>query len=928
MNKQSGKERTGNFRERMLGRWGRWASVYWGRALLIGLAVSAVMTLGVARLNLEMTFFSVMPGNSTQVRDMKRIMKEFPYASGITVVVDGRGIEDPEEAKKQVIAGVDRIVAELGKEEYGTYVKDVHGRLENDFFRDHGLMLSDREERERFERIFADLNLTPFFAGLNDDFEREYSGNEDNLADDEARAVSQFEGLGRLFALMESAASGEIPDRAEVDEALDAFLIGESYFLSRDSRMALVLVQPAFTMEDLPLLVPGVNLIEGTAKEIAGEFGLSAGCTGITAIARDEMVTSEQGLAASMLIAFLLILVLMILVFRMFSTPLITGLPLLAGIYWAMGMTGFTIHRLNIMTAMYMVALIGLGIDFAIHLLTAYTQEKDSRGGNPADYYEAMGDVFAKTGPGILTGALTTAIAFFAMLTAETELMRELGIVAGLGILFELAAMLLFIPALIGFRESRRLKTGRKEKKIFRKVRIRSDLAAGLGRRVTGRPGTAAAVMLGITALLVWKAGDVEIENNLLNMEAKGLESVELQDTLEEEFEMGADGLFVMSDSLEEVKRLEKALKKLDSVKQVDSIGPMLLTPEERAERLPGVTAFRASLGDRTAGGEVDAWALDDELIRLQMNLLELSDMAYLGDMGKMLTTLNGVTGWNDEGEKTAETSLDRLMVMLEEDEEAASRLAELQGILVPVLRDKLERMASPADFTREDLPSLYRNSYISSETGEFLLTVVPTRNPWEGDFREIYMTQVGSVTGKGTGMIMASDQLTIMAESDGTRASLAALAAIFLVLLLDFRNLKLAILTMIPLGLSFLALFGFMGWAGIKFDFVNIIAVPLLIGMGVDDSVHISHRYMLEGKGRLPEVVARTGSAVLLTSVTTVIAFASFIPSVMRAMRSTGIVLSIAMAFAFFFAIVFYPALLKLVADGNRLNLKPWRKK
>ncbi len=917
----------GNLREKALGCWGRWASIHWGKTLLIGLAVTAVMTLGVSRLDLEMTFFSVMPGNSSQVRDLKRIMKEFPYASGITVVVDGRMIDDPAKAGEQIRAAVDGIAAELEKAEYGDYVKDVHGRYENDFLLDHGFMLSDGDDRERFERIFADLNLTPFLAGLNDDLEREYSGNEENLADDEIQAVSQFEGLGRLFSLMEEAAGGHIPERPEVDGVLDAFLVGESYFLSRDGRMALVMVQPTFTMEDLPMLVPGVNLIEETAREIAGEFGVEAGCTGITTIGRDEMVTSEQGLAASMLIAFFLILVLMILVFRMFSTPVITGLPLLVGIYWAMGMTGFTIHRLNIMTAMYMVALIGLGIDFAIHLLTAYRQERDGIGGGAADFHDAVAAAFSKTGPGILTGALTTAIAFFAMLTAETELMRELGIVAGLGILFELAAMILFIPALMGLRESRLRQKGREEKSIFRRMNIRSDLASGLGKRVIARPGTAVGAMLILTAILLLKAGDVEIENNLLNMEARGLESVELQDTLVEEFEMGADGLFILSNDLEEVKTLEKKLKKLDSVKQVDSIGPFLLTPEERRERLPGVERFRQELAYRTVDAVVDGPSLFDELIRLQMNLLELSDMAYLGDMEKMLNTLNGVTGWNSEGDKAAETSLDRLLALLENGE-GTEGLAELQNLLVPLLRDKLRRMASTDDFTRDDLPALYRNSYISPETGEFLMTIVPTRNPWEGDFREIYLTQIGSVTDRGTGMILASDQLTIMAESDGFRASLAALAAIFIVLLMDFRNLKLVLLTMSPLGLSFLCLFGFMGWTGIKFDFVNIIAVPLLIGMGVDDAVHISHRYLLEGKGRLPEVIAATGTAVMLTSVTTVIAFASFIPSVMRAMRSTGIVLSIAMAFAFFFAIIFYSALLKLVADGSRMNLTPWRKK
>ena len=68
-----------------------------------------------------------------------------------------------------------------------------------------------------------------------------------------------------------------------------------------------------------------------------------------------------------------------------------------------------------------------------------------------------------------------------------------------------------------------------------------------------------------------------------------------------------------------------------------------------------------------------------------------------------------------------------------------------------------------------------------------------------------------------------------------------------------------------------------------------------------------------MEGSGSIDRVVSRTGRAILLTSLTTIIGFASFIPSIMRAMRSTGIVLSIAMALAFIFSVTFHPSLLTL---------------
>ena len=149
-----------------------------------------------------------------------------------------------------------------------------------------------------------------------------------------------------------------------------------------------------------------------------------------------------------------------------------------------------------------------------------------------------------------------------------------------------------------------------------------------------------------------------------------------------------------------------------------------------------------------------------------------------------------------------------------------------------------------------------------------------------------------------------------------------------FIILLLDFRNLKLTLLTFIPLICSIIALFGIMGLTGIKFDFVNIIAIPLLIGIGIDDAVHISHRYRMEGAGSMALTISRTGTAVLLTTITTVIGFGSFIPSIMRAMRSTGIVLSVAMTLAFVYSVMLHPTLLVLVRERWGADLTAWGKK
>ncbi|MBN2655963.1 MAG: MMPL family transporter [Spirochaetales bacterium] len=912
-----------NFRERILGTWASWSSRNWGKAFLIIAGITAVMAVGMSMLKMEMTFYSILPDNTTQVRDMKMIMEEFPAASSIMAVVDARSIGDPLEAEKKVKEGIDAIVERISEPEFSRYVVRVTGKTDMDFYKEHGLMFSKEKDIERSAGMYGNLDLVPLIRAVNDDFEREYSGDGEKLADEEQLAVGMFRGLDEVLGLIESSAKGQAPSDRNVDSALDDWLFGESYILSNDSRMGIAIIQPTFTMEDIMDMTNGVNAIERAVKDLGREMGLPMGLTGMVVVGRDEMATSEQGIVLSSLLALIAILLIMIFTFRMFSVPFISGIPLVTGIFWTMGMSGFVIHRLNIMTAMYLVALLGLGIDFAIHLLTAYRQELDEGD----SFSDAMRQSLVKSGPGILTGGLTTATAFFALVLADTQMIRELGIVAGMGIVCELIAMILFIPPLLGFRDYRRTKKGKVEHSVFDKVKIRSDAASGIGKVLVKAPVLFSLIMLAIGIFFGLKAPGVQLETNLMKMEAEGLESIELQDTLVDEFGMAPDSLSIISDDPAEVRDFSDRLDDLSSVKMVDSLGAYYLSPDDAERRGKLIRDFASALENRKAGTDVDSDALLEELYRLEMNVMEMGDMAYLGNLDKLLNTINRITGLNEDGEKIGESRFDRLFAMLEEGDIDREALAGLQNRLQDQLGSKLMKMANDEPVSFDVLPDSLKDSYISRDGKQFLMNIMPTQNPWEQEFRGIYTQQISTVTDKATGMLLAGDQLTYMAEKDGVKAAIVAIIVVFLILLADFRNIKLVVLTMASLLLSFLTLFGFMALAGIRFDFINIIVVPLLIGIGVDDAVHINHRYLREGKGKMKSVIGKTGTALLITSLTTIVGFVSFVPSPMRAMRSTGIVLSIAMAIAFCFSVLFHPGMLIIMREKLNLKIKPWNR-
>lgn len=927
-----------------LSRWAEWAGSNPGKVLLIALAVTAILTVGAAMVEMEMTFFSIMPKNSTQVKDMERITEEFPFASSLIAVVDARELPS-EEAKSTVITVIDALSEEFTRSEYADAVSGVYGTIDVEFLKKHSLVLAESDVLERMTRLYADTDLLPFLTALNNDLEREYSGDGEAMEDDESQLVSWTGGIARILEGLAGTLDGGTPEKENIDAALEAYLIGDPYYLSRAENMGLLFINPTYTINDLTPLVPQTDRIEARCKQIAAEYGVKAGLTGMTVVGRDEMKTAEKGFGLSMLIAVILILALMITIFRIRSTPIIIGLPLLIGVYWTAGLTGFTLQRLNILTAMYLVALVGLGVDYAIHLMTGFVQERD--GGN--DFIGALGAAFAKSGRGIITGALTTAAAFFALLMAKSDIIRELALVAGMGILCELIAMLLLIPALLGLRQQRLERRSKDDPMLHRKRSIRSDFAGGLGRAVTSRPGLIALILLAVGGVLATQIPNVGLEDNLMNMEAKGLESIELQDLMVEEFGAAPDVLYLIIDekNVDGLPAMVEDLEDLDSVKSIDAVTQWMPTAAQLAERRPYLEHIRTGLeaSGRLAGWSADAgnatpqgtpavehgaspdpYLILDELYRLEANLIEMGDLAVLGGTDRAAHALNKVTGLDMDGNKTAKTAFDRLFEILEsaDPDETAKALAAYRNVFSPMLAARIHTMADGGGITQDMLPEMVRETFFSKNGKSSLVTITPRQNPWVGKYRSVFTSQVDTVSNRGTGMILAADQLISIAESDSIRAVIAALIAVFIILLADFRNLRLTLMTFFPLALSFASLYGIMALTGIKFDFINIIAIPLLVGIGIDDSVHINHRYLIEGPGHMTETLAKTGTAVALTTLTTMIGFSSFIPSLMRAMRSTGIVLSLAMALAFIFSVLFHPALLVLVTERLGWNLKP----
>jgi len=123
----------------------------------------------------------------------------------------------------------------------------------------------------------------------------------------------------------------------------------------------------------------------------------------------------------------------------------------------------------------------------------------------------------------------------------------------------------------------------------------------------------------------------------------------------------------------------------------------------------------------------------------------------------------------------------------------------------------------------------------------------------------------------------------------------------------------------MIPLLSGFIWMLGLMVILGLKLTLVNVMGLPLILGIGIDDGVHILHRYEVEGRGNIKEVYKSTGKAIIMTSLTTMLSFGSLVFATYRGYGSLGRALFIGVGTCLLTTIFFIPSILGIVEDSDK---------
>jgi hopanoid biosynthesis associated RND transporter like protein HpnN len=583
---------------------------------------------------------------------------------------------------------------------------------------------------------------------------------------------------------------------------------------------------------------------------------------------------------------------------------------LIVGLAYTLAFATVTVGHLNILTITFVPILIGLAIDYGVHLITRY--EEEMRHGKTRE--AALTKAMTFTGQGILMGAMTTASAFIAMAFTDFKGIQEMGVICGGGLLLCLVPMMTLLPALLL----------RGQQDVIDHATREDEHRARIENLWLQRPAlvVGVTVALGVLALTQIDRGNVKFDYNLMELQSPSLSSVVFEQKLAHADKSVLFGAIVAT-NLNDAISLQKRLGKLPTVADIELPLDMLydFSPTNQNKKLELIRGIK------------------QEVASLKFRVPDFKPV-NINDLSATLYSLYGYCGAALEENGNSDPELEQQFVslqkaienlrkvMLQGDTTALAehvdKLAEFQQALFADVRETFQSLQNQDDrapLRVEDLPQALRDQFVG-ETSKFLLQVYPKSDVWQRANLEKFVADLRTVDENATGTPVQLYEYETLLKNSYVQAAWYSLAAIAVLVFIHFRTLGSVILSLLPVGIGTLWLAGLMGWFDIPFNLANIMTLPLVIGIGVTNGIQILNRFAEE---RTPGILARsTGKAVLVSGLTAIAGFGSLILAKDQGIHSLGCVMSAGIATCMIAGLTFLPALLNLLGRWRPLIKKP----
>ena len=840
-------------------------------ALTVGAGFYAAGHLGV-----DTDIEHMLPPDLGWRRDEITLDNTFPQNDNLLVlVIDGRTADLADDAARRL---TERLRAEPN---LFTYVRRPDG---GEFFDRNGLLFLSVPELEAVsdqliaaQPLLGSLAADPSLRGLFDTLTLFISNSEkDPAAIDRLKPT-----LGSIANTVEAALA-----RRQEPFSWQQMMTGRN--AGTRERRRFILTRPVL---DFGALERGAKA-RAEVRRLAGELGLDTAhgvtlrMTGAVALSDDQFATLREGAVRSTVTSIVLVCAILFAALRSVKLAGAILLTLVCGLVITAAFGAAAIGSLNPISLAFGVLFIGLAVDFAIQFSVRYRDQRHRTGELPA----ALLRTGETIGPALLLAAGATAIGFFAFIPTRYTGIRELGWIAGSGMMIGIALTFVLLPALLALLRP----AGEPEAIGFARLAPLDRFL--LDRRRLVLAAAALLAMVGIALLPL-----VRFDFDPLNLKNPRDESVATARELMRDPMTTPYTAEILAASLGDAEALAHRLEQLPEVEHAITAASFI--PKDQDKKLPIIADLALLIGPTLTPVKTLPPPSDEEVLKA---------IAACRDA---LRPLAASAGPDDPASRLSHALA-----------AAAARgpaiVQPLDAALLAGLQQRLQVLAAALQgtaVTLASLPAELRDGWVAAD-GRARIEVFPKGDARDPDVLTQFVAAVRQVAPDATGTPVTIQEAGNLISTAFVHAGIIAVVAIALLLAAVLRRVRDVALVIAPLLLAALLTLAVTVVVGMPLNYANIIALPLLLGIGVAFDVYFVMNWRA---GQDRHLQSSTARAVIFSALTTMSAFGSLALSNDPGTAEMGELLTISLACTLFSTLFVLPALLGPATAAERVVAK-----
>lgn len=677
------------------------------------------------------------------------------------------------------------------------------------------------------------------------------------------------------------------PNLEQILKSVGAEQMAHGYFTSRDGRMLLVFVHARHKGEDFETLAPLNRRINESAETLrtryrsAGKPAPTVTLTGLPAMEYEEYLDIEADIKLVIWSAALLIGTLIFVVVRSVPWALAIFIPMGLGALWSLGFAYLAVGHLTIITSSFLAILFGLGADYGIFTTSQIALARQA----VSDLQDAIVKGVDDSFKAVATAGGASLLIFSTLATVEFPGFAELGVIAAGGVLLIListwwvqpAIYILFPPKL-----NEKPKSSVAPKWATRKC----------PSKVAGLIG---ALALAGSLFGISKSREIAFDYDVLALLPKDSKAAAYQRRLVEETDYQSEVIIFTAETLEEIRRITDQASQLKSIAKVLSISSFF--PDDQKKRVDearriGTLALRPSIESTLTQIQSESLSLDALktlralLERAREALDESQEQAFSAGQSTLVAQMEDIR-----------TRLDLLIRLMAQNPEAARSGSEaLLHALSGLARAGVNTLKTWSEATLlrpETLPPEVRQRFLA-ENGTFAAYAYPLKSVYDPENLDQLMDEVYSVSPAATGFPSTHQvfsKIVVQSFETGTRLAICACLGWLVLALRQPRAILMALFPLLIGGGWMLAL---MWKFGLRYNYANIIALPLVIALAVDYGVWLSHRWMSIDANKPGLLTLDAGRVILLAAGTELAGLGAITLASYRGVSGLGIDITI----------------------------------